>query len=99
MSSLWLKVTTRVLLLLAIVGAVNWGLVGIWKYDLVAKIFGDSFGTLSSGSRAVYIVVGAAGLALIPQLFMGRREESASSSLTGLRDTDELRTQRVRKAA
>lgn len=46
---------------LVIVGALNWGLVGFFKYDLVAKIFGD----MSSVSRVVYALVGLSGLYLI----------------------------------
>lgn len=46
---------------LVIVGALNWGLVGFFKYDLVAKIFGD----MSGVSRVVYALVGLSGLYLI----------------------------------
>ena len=46
-------------LLLVIVGAVNWGLVGLFQFDLVAAIFGGQGATLS---RLVYIVVAASGL-------------------------------------
>jgi uncharacterized membrane protein YuzA (DUF378 family) len=48
-------------LVLVIVGAVNWGLVGIAQFDLVAALFGGSSSPLS---RVVYTLVGAAGLAL-----------------------------------
>ena len=47
-------------LLLAIIGAVNWGLVGLLGIDLVATLFGFSPPLI----RAVYIIVGAAGLYL-----------------------------------
>jgi uncharacterized membrane protein YuzA (DUF378 family) len=43
---------------LVVVGALNWGLVGLFQFDLVAALLGDA--TLLS--RLVYIVVGAAGL-------------------------------------
>jgi uncharacterized protein len=46
-------------LLFVIVGAVNWGLVGLFQFDLVAAIFGGQEATLS---RLVYIVVAASGL-------------------------------------
>ena len=46
-------------LILAIVGAVNWGLVGFARFDLVAWIFG---GQTASVSRVVYALVGLAGL-------------------------------------
>ena len=44
--------------ILIIVGALNWGLVGILKLDLVAKILGD----MSTISRLVYTLVGLSGL-------------------------------------
>jgi uncharacterized membrane protein YuzA (DUF378 family) len=47
---------------LVVVGAVNWGLVGIAHFDLVAMIFGMRFGELSTLSRIVYGLVGLAGL-------------------------------------
>ena len=48
-------------LVLVIVGAVNWGLVGIAQFDLVASLFGGSSAPLS---RVVYTLVGLAGLTL-----------------------------------
>lgn len=53
-------------LVIVIVGAINWLLVGLFKYDLVAAIFG---GQGSMGSRIVYVVVGLAGLYCISMLF------------------------------
>ena len=46
-------------LILVIIGAVNWGLVGFARFDLVAWIFG---GQTASVSRVVYALVGLAGL-------------------------------------
>jgi uncharacterized membrane protein YuzA (DUF378 family) len=46
---------------LLIVGALNWGLVGIAQFDLVAAIFGMSFGETSALSSVVYVLVGLAG--------------------------------------
>ncbi|MFI3172121.1 MAG: DUF378 domain-containing protein [Eubacteriales bacterium] len=48
-------------LTLVIIGAVNWLLVGLFKFDLVAYLFGD----LSWFSRIIYIAVGLCGLYLI----------------------------------
>lgn len=48
-------------LTLVIIGAVNWLLVGIFRFDLVAYIFGN----LSWLSRIIYAVVGLSGLYLI----------------------------------
>lgn len=61
-------------LILVIIGAVNWGLVGFAKFDLVAWIFG---GQTAGFSRIVYALVGLAGLWCITLLF--RRKESHNS--------------------
>lgn len=45
--------------ILVIIGGLNWGLIGISNYDLVAKIFGSS---MSTGSRVVYVLVGLAAV-------------------------------------
>lgn len=55
-------------LLLVIVGAVNWLLVGIAKFDLVATLTGNSFGETNVLSSIVYILVGIAGVVLLPVL-------------------------------
>jgi uncharacterized membrane protein YuzA (DUF378 family) len=55
----------QVFLWLAIIGALNWGLVGIFDWDLVRALFGTETSTPSSAlSRAVYALVGISGLAL-----------------------------------
>lgn len=48
-------------LTVAIIGAINWGLIGFFKFDLVAFLFGD----LTILSRIVYAIVGICGLYLI----------------------------------
>ena len=55
-------------LLLVIVGAANWLLVGIAKFDLVAAITGSSFGETNTLSSVIYVLVGVAGVALLPTL-------------------------------
>lgn len=55
------KVLNATALTIAIIGAINWGLIGIFRFDLVAFIFGD----MSWLSRIVYILVGLCGLYLI----------------------------------
>ena len=50
---------------LVIVGALNWGLVAIAEFDLVAWIFGEDFGTTNAASRIVYGLVGLAAVYLI----------------------------------
>ena len=53
-------------LILTIIGSVNWGLVGIFQFDLVAWLFG---GQSALVSRIVYTLVGLAGLWCISLLY------------------------------
>lgn len=55
----------KICLVLTIIGAINWGLIGFFDIDLVATIFGDY--TLMS--RIVYVLVGLAGIVNIGILF------------------------------
>ena len=48
-------------LTIAIIGAINWGLIGLFRFDLVAFIFGD----MSLLARVVYVLVGICGLYLL----------------------------------
>jgi len=57
-----------VALLLVIVGAVNWLLVGLFKFDLVAALTGNTFGETNIVSSVIYILVGISGLILLPVL-------------------------------
>lgn len=58
-----MRIVNQLTLLLVIVGGLNWGLVGLFGFDLVAAIFGQ----MSALSRLVYILVGASALwQLIP---------------------------------
>lgn len=65
-------VITKVLIVLAIIGAVNWGLIGFFNFNLVDAIFGGgSAEETSVASRVVYALVGIAGLialVLLPKL-------------------------------
>jgi uncharacterized membrane protein YuzA (DUF378 family) len=47
---------------LVVVGALNWGLVGLARFDLVAALFGLQFGETSPLTSIVYALVGMAGL-------------------------------------
>ena len=53
-------------LVLAIIGAINWGIIGIFQFDVVAWIFGGQTGGFS---RVIYTLVGLAGLWCISLLF------------------------------
>ena len=57
-----------VALLLVIVGALNWLLVGVAEFDLVAALTGSTFGETNVISSIIYILVGLAGIALLPVL-------------------------------
>ena len=59
-----MRLLNPIALLLVIVGALNWGLVGLFEFDLVAEITGDTFGETNPVSRIVYVLVGAAGVYL-----------------------------------
>lgn len=49
--------------LLALIGALNWGLVGLFKFDLVALIAGGlKFGEVNIVSRIIYVIVGIAAI-------------------------------------
>ena len=62
---------------LLIVGGLNWGLVAIAEFDLVAWIFGEEFGTTNAASRIVYGLVGLAAVYAIAALLARRRPEGA----------------------
>jgi hypothetical protein len=55
-------------LLLVIVGGVNWLLVGVANFDLVAALTGSSFGQTNVLSSLVYVLVGVSAVALLPTL-------------------------------
>jgi len=65
----------RLALVLVIIGALNWLLIGLFEFDLVASIFGGSTAFMS---KLIYIVVGLAGLYSISLLF--REAEPAKES-------------------
>jgi uncharacterized membrane protein YuzA (DUF378 family) len=48
--------------ILAIVGGLNWGLVGIARFDLVATLFGLDFGETNAATRVVYGLVGLSAI-------------------------------------
>jgi len=61
----------KIALILVIIGALNWGLIGLFGFDLVATIFGGQSAFIS---RIVYSLVGLAGLYAITLLFRERTE-------------------------
>ena len=57
-------------LIISIIGSINWGLIGLFKFDLVAWIFGGQDAVVS---RIIYAIVGLAGLWCITMLFRRNR--------------------------
>ena len=72
-----MKALNILTLVLVIVGGLNWGLVGIFGFDLVAAITGASFGDTNLISRIVYGLVGLAAIWLIPSLPRVASEQTA----------------------
>ena len=68
--------------ILVIVGGLNWGLVAIAEFDLVAWIFGEEFGTTNAASRIVYGLVGLAAVYGAAALLAGRRPATAHRAAT-----------------
>lgn len=60
-----MKIIDTIALILVIIGAINWGLIGLFNFNLVDTIFG----TMSIISRIIYSLVGIAGLWSIKLLF------------------------------
>lgn len=60
-----MKIIDKTALALIIIGALNWGLIGLFNFDLVAALFGN----MSLLSRIVYSLVGISGLWGIKLLF------------------------------
>lgn len=67
----------RICLILTILGAINWGSIGIFQFDIVAWIFGGSDMLLS---RIIYTVIALAGIWCISLLFRDRNEIITRSS-------------------
>ncbi|HLU82607.1 MAG TPA: DUF378 domain-containing protein [Trueperaceae bacterium] len=67
-----MRTLKTVSMLLVIVGALNWLLVGLFGFDLVAAITGNSFGEKNALSSIVYVLVGVAGIILLPGAFASK---------------------------
>jgi len=61
-----METLTRIALVLLIIGGINWGLIGLFQFDLVASIFGGQNAVLS---RVIYGLVGLSAVLSIPALF------------------------------
>ena len=70
---------------LLVVGGLNWGLVALAEFDLVAWMFGEEFGTTNAASRIVYGLVGLAAIYWIGALVSQRRTAAAPRPTTAQR--------------
>ena len=61
-----MEILQKICLILTIIGAINWGLIGLFDFNLVSFLFGE----MTMLSRAVYTLVGIAGLINIGLLFV-----------------------------
>jgi uncharacterized protein len=68
---------------LVIVGGLNWGLVAIAEFDLVAWLVGEEFGTTNAVSRIVYGLVGLSAVALAATAIADRGDAPASTRSAG----------------
>ena len=64
-----MRIVNVITLVLLIVGGLNWGLVGLFDFNLVASLFGE----MSALSRIVYVLVGASALWQIVPLLRGEQ--------------------------
>ena len=60
-----MKIIDRIALILIIIGAINWGLIGFFNFNLVNTLFGE----MSAFSRIIYALVGLSGIWGIKLLF------------------------------
>ena len=71
-----MNLINKIGLVIAIIGTLNWGLVGLFSFDLVAWIFG---GQTSVISRIIYVVVALAGIWCISLLFRPEEDRVTTS--------------------
>lgn len=69
-----MNIAKNIALALVIIGAINWGLIGFFKFDLVSSIFG---GQVAIMSRIIFAIVGIAGIYAIT--FFSRNRASTQS--------------------
>ena len=65
-----MRVLNNIALILTIIGGINWGSIGLFRFDIVAWLFGGQGAILS---RILYTIIGAAGVWCITLLFKNNR--------------------------
>ncbi len=68
-----MKIVNNIALILSIIGGINWGLIGLFQFDLVAWICGGQDAVFS---RIIYSLVGLAAIWCISLLFNGKTAEN-----------------------
>ena len=74
----FMKRLEALLLALVIIGALNWLMVGLFDTNVVTEIFGSG-----TASDVVYVIVGIAGIAMLPRLFADVRLSTHRTHPTG----------------
>ena len=74
----FMKRAEPVWLALVVLGALNWGIVGLFDTNVVEEIFGTG-----TAADVVYVIVGLAGLAMLPRLFEELRLGTHRAPVTG----------------
>ena len=67
----------KIALILTIIGGINWGLIGIFQFDLVAWIFGGQSAIIS---RIIYTVIALAAIWCVSLLFSTRVDDDAKNN-------------------
>ena len=78
-----MKTLTTAAAALLIVGGLNWGLVAVFEFDLVAAVFGLDFGETNVATRVVYGLVGLSAVVLAARLGELGASRSGSSARVG----------------
>lgn len=68
----------KISLILVIIGAINWGSIGLFKFDIVGWIFGGQGAIVS---RIIFTIVALAGIWCISMLFRDKRELEVGTSM------------------
>ena len=71
-----MMIANKIALALSIIGSLNWGLVGLFGFDLVAFVTGN----MTILARIIYILVAVAGIWCITMLFRGNDEIAESNA-------------------
>ncbi len=82
-----MRTLQRIALALTIIGAINWGLIGFFRFDLVAALFGGQDAFLS---RVVYGLVGISGLICLTLLFKQWDEMESREAVSGRHNQSNL---------